>query len=453
MSDGSRDDGEGASRPPGPEGLPVLGNAHEYVKRPMGFFDELAEYGDVVACEFPRVDAVAVFHPEYVGDVLLEQGTYERWNFDELKELLNYEIAPQGLAFTRGDRWRRQRHFLQPMFGLDRLRTFGREIVDATERLLAEWDDGQEVVLGDAFSRLALSILTNSLFDFELGERREVVTTAAAELQELADFEGTGAVDLLLPSWITTPGQRRYERAMDAFDETVRELVERRRRNPDRHDDLLTTMLETEDDHEYAMSDAEVHDHLVTFLVAGHETTATVLTFTWLLLSTHPDERARLDEEVAALDGPPSTDDLDELPVTERVVKEAMRLYPPAFMQFREAVTDTTLGGYDIPEGTKVLLPQYTVHRDDRWWDAPDQFRPGRFRDDRAADRPDFAYFPFGGGPHQCIGMHFAMMELKHVVPMIARAVDFELLSSPDPDIDSELTLQPANDVRVRVHR
>jgi cytochrome P450 len=339
------------------------------------------------------------------------------------------------------------------MFGLDRLRTFGREIVDATERLLAEWDDGQEVVLGDAFSRLALSILTNSLFDFELGERREVVTTAAAELQELADFEGTGAVDLLLPSWITTPGQRRYERAMDAFDETVRELVERRRRNPDRHDDLLTTMLETEDDHEYAMSDAEVHDHLVTFLVAGHETTATVLTFTWLLLSTHPDERARLDEEVAALDGPPSTDDLDELPVTERVVKEAMRLYPPAFMQFREAVTDTTLGGYDIPEGTKVLLPQYTVHRDDRWWDAPDQFRPGRFRDDRAADRPDFAYFPFGGGPHQCIGMHFAMMELKHVVPMIARAVDFELLSSPDPDIDSELTLQPANDVRVRVHR
>jgi len=453
MADGSRDDGVGASRPPGPEGLPVLGNAHEYVKRPMGFFDELAEYGDVVACEFPRVDAVAVFHPEYVGDVLLEQGTYERWNFDELKELLNYEIAPQGLAFTRGDRWRRQRHFLQPMFGLDRLRTFGREMVDATERLLAEWDDGQEVVLGDAFSRLALSILTNSLFDFELGERREVVTTAAAELQELADFEGTGAVDLLLPSWITTPGQRRYERAMDAFDETVRELVERRRRNPDRHDDLLTMMLEKEDDHEYAMSDAEVHDHLVTFLVAGHETTATVLTFTWLLLSTHPDERARLDEEVAALDGPPSTDDLDELTVTERVVKEAMRLYPPAFMQFREAVTDTTLGGYDIPEGTKVLLPQYTVHRDDRWWDAPDQFRPGRFRDDRAADRPDFAYFPFGGGPHQCIGMHFAMMELKHVVPMIARAVDFELLSSPDPDIDSELTLQPANDVRVRVHR
>jgi len=445
---------EKPSRPPGPDGIPVLGNAHEYVRQPMEFFDELAEYGDVVHCEFPRIDAVAVFHPDYVGEVLLQQGTYERWNFDEIKDLLDYEIAPQGLSFTRGQQWKRQRHFLQPMFGLDRLRGFSSGMTDATEQLVDEWDDGEEIALNEEFSRLTLSVLTNSLFDFDLGERQTVVTDAAEGLQDLADMKGTGALELLLPSWVPTPGKRRYERTMDAFDETVDELIAERRAAPDEYDDFLTMMLEKEDDHQYEMDDDEIHDHLITFLVAGHETTATVLTFTWLLLSTHPAERDRLDGEVrTVLDGPPTPSDLEDLVVTEQVAKEAMRLYPPAFMLFREAVTDTQLGGYDIPAGTKVLLPQYTVHRDERWYTDPDAFDPTRFRESATEDRPDFAYFPFGGGPHQCIGMHFAMMELQHVVPILARRVEFELLSSPDPDITSELTLRPAEDVRMRVHK
>jgi cytochrome P450 len=420
----------------------------------MGFFDELAAYGDVVHCEFPRIDAVAVFHPDHIGDVLLGQGTYERWNFDELKELLDYEIAPRGLTFTRGEEWKQQRHFLQPMFGLDRLEGFSSAMVAATERLVDEWDDGEEIVVNEEFSRLTLSILTNSLFDFDLGERREIITDAAGELQAMADMSGAGAVEMLLPSWVPTHRGRRYTRAMDAFDATVDTLIEERRANPGQYDDLLTMMLETEDDHEYSMSDEEIHDHLITFLIAGHETTAMALTFTWLLLATNPDDRNRLETEVTTvLDGPPTADDLDDLSVTERVAKEAMRLYPPAGMLFREATEDTALGGYHIPEGTKILLPQFTVHSDDRWFDAPDQFRPERFTPERSDERPDFAYFPFGGGPHQCIGMHFAMMELKHIIPIIARRVDFELLSSPQPEINMELTLQPSEDVRMRVHK
>lgn len=440
--------------PPGPDGLPVLGNTHQYIKQPMGFFDELATYGDVVHCEFPRIDAVAVFHPDYIGDVLLGQGTYERWNFDELKELLDYEIAPQGLTFTRGDEWKQQRHFLQPMFGLDRLEGFSSAMVDATERLVDEWDDGEEIVVNEEFSRLTLSILTNSLFDFDLGERRERITDAADELQAMADMSGAGAVKMLLPSWVPTHRNRRYKRAMDAFDATVDTLIEERRANPGQYDDLLTMMLEKEDDHEYSMSDEEIHDHLITFLIAGHETTAMALTFTWLLLATNPVERDRLETEVTTvLDGPPTADDLSDLSVTEQVAKEAMRLYPPAGMLFREATEDTALGGYHIPEGTKVLLPQFTVHGDDRWFDAPDQFRPERFTAERSDERPDFAYFPFGGGPHQCIGMHFAMMELKHIIPILTQNVEFELLSSPEPEVNMELTLQPSEDVRMRVHK
>jgi len=450
---GSRSNGDGEGLPPGPDGLPVLGNAHRYIKQPMGFFDELAEYGDVVHCEFPRIDAVAVFHPDHIGDVLLGQGTYERWNFDELKELLDYEIAPRGLTFTRGEEWKRQRHFLQPMFGLNRLEGFSSAMVEATERLVAEWDDGEEIVINEEFSRLTLSILTNSLFDFDLGAHRQVITDAADELQTMADMSGLGAVEMLLPSWVPTHRNRRYTQAMDAFDATVDTLIEERRANPDQYDDLLTMMLEKEDDHDYTMADEEIHDHLITFLIAGHETTAMALTFTWLLLATNPDERSRLKTEVrTVLDGPPTADDLSELTVTEQVAKEAMRMYPPAGMLFREATTETQLGGYRIPDGTKILLPQFTVHTDDRWFEAPDRFRPERFTAERSDRRPDFAYFPFGGGPHQCIGMHFAMMELKHVIPIIARRVDLELLSSPDPEVNMELTLQPSEDIRMRVH-
>ncbi len=440
--------------PPGPDGLPVVGNTHQYIKQPMGFFDELASYGDLVHCEFPRIDAVAVFHPDYIGDVLLGQGTYERWNFDELKELLDYEIAPRGLTFTRGEEWKQQRHFLQPMFGLDRLEGFSSAMVEATEQLVRAWDDGEEVAINEEFSRLTLSILTNSLFDFDLGEHRQVITDAADELQAMADMSGLGAVEMLLPSWVPTHRNRRYRQVMDAFDATVDTLIEERRANPSQYDDLLTMMLEKEGDHEYSMRDAEIHDHLITFLIAGHETTAMALTFTWLLLATNPDERNRLEREVTTvLDGPPTAADLSNLSVTEQVAKESMRLYPPAAMLFREATEETRLGGYRIPEGTKLLLPQFTVHTDERWFEAPDEFLPERFADDRSDQRPEFAYFPFGGGPHQCIGMHFAMMELKHIIPILARNVDFELVSSADPEINMELTLQPAEDVRMVIHK
>lgn len=440
--------------PPGPDGLPIMGNTHQYLKQPMGFFDELAEYGDVAYCEFPRINAIAVFHPEYVAEVLLRQDTYERWNFDELKELLDYEIAPQGLTFTRGDEWKRQRHFLQPMFGLNQLQTFSTDIVSATEELVAGWDDGEEINLNEEFSELTLSILTNTLFDFELGENQQIIKDAAEELQSFADMEGTAAIDLLLPSWVPTPGQRRYDRAMGAFDDTVDTLISERQADPGQYDDFLTMMLEREDDNEYSMSESEIHDHLITFLIAGHETTATALSFACLLLATHTEERQRVQKESErVVDGTPTPSDLDQLVATEQVAKESMRLYPPAALLFREAIENTRLGGYDVPAGTIVLLPQFTVHKDERWFENPEKFRPERFSEERVADRPDFAYFPFGGGPHQCIGMHFAMMELKYVIPILMKSVNFELLSSPEPDLNLELTLQPAHDIRMKVNK
>jgi cytochrome P450 len=417
----------------------------------MEFVDELSEYGDVVRCEFPKIHAVALFHPEYVEDVLLtNQQSYQRWNFDEVRDMTTVDFAPEGLAFNGGEQWRKQRHFLQPMFGLDRLQGYAEGMVEHADCMIETWDDGEEIALNRAFSELSLAILTRSLFDLDVRERGDVVTQAADALNEIGTFE---SVELFLPSWLPIPGFNCFQTAMDAFDETVDELITERR-NPADYDDLLARML-SESGQGYTMSDSEIHDQMLTFLFAGHETTATTLTFASLLLATHPEKRERLDAEIEDVlgDEPPSPDDLDDLTYTEKIVKETLRLYPPAAMLFRKSLEDVTIGGYTVPEGTTLLLPQFTIQTDERWYDDPEAFRPERWTNEREDERPNYAYFPFGGGKHHCIGMRFAMMELKHVIPTVARRVNFELLSDPDPDTQLGMTLKPTEDIRMRVHR
>lgn len=441
-------------RPPGPDGLLVLGNALDYIKQPLEFFEDLSAHGDVVSCEFPRIRAVALFHPEDIESVLLtDQQSYRRWNFDQFQEIREYDFAPEGLAFTGGEQWCKQRHLLQPMFGLDRLRGYVDAMVEHTERLIERWDDGEEIALNDAFSELSLAILTHSLFNLDVIERGDVVMQATEALNDRARMDVFTFAELLIPSWISTPGRARYQEAMDDFEEVIDELITERRADPEGYDDLLARILGTESDQGYSMSDSEIRDQMLTFLFAGHETTALALTFMWLLLTTHPEKRERLEAEVTDVLGDelPSPGDLDELGYTEHVVREALRLYPPATMLFRETLTETEIDGYTIPEKTTILLPQFVVHTDERWYDNPDAFRPERW-DDRT-EQPEYAYFPFGGGGHHCIGMRFAMMELKHVVPIVARRVDFELLSTPDPDVTQGITLQPTEDVRARIHK
>jgi cytochrome P450 len=166
----------------------------------------------------------------------------------------------------------------------------------------------------------------------------------------------------------------------------------------------------------------------------------------------HPRSQDQEIEDVLG-DEPPSPDDLDDLTYTEKIAKETLRLYPPAAMLFRKPLEDVSIGGYDIPEGTTLLLPQCTIQTDERWYDDPEAFRPERWTEENKDERPNYAYFPFGGGKHHCIGMRFAMMELKHVIPTVARHVRFELLSDPEPDIELGMTLKPTEDIRMRVHR
>ena len=441
---GEPDDGP---LPPGPDGLPLLGNTLSIAGDTFDFYEELASHGDVVTYRVAGQRFVTLLHPEHVEYALLEAPErFRKWRGQEF----GLELAPDGLLFSEGEQWRRQRSTIQGAFTLERIESYTDAMVEVAEETVGAWNEGETVAVDGAFSHLTLRILARTLFDVDVDDEADVVTRTAAALADRADSR---SLQVFIPQWVPTPLNRRFDRAMGDIEALVRDLISERRAAPGEYDDLLAVLLATEDDEGRGLSDAEVVDNVVTFLFAGHETTSLALTYTFLLLATHPEVREELDREHADVlgDDRPTVADLPDLEYTERVVKESLRLYPPAYALFRQAREDLVVGGYRIPAGSKVTLPQFRLHADERFWDEPQEFRPERWTDEMEADLPDYAYFPFGGGPRHCIGMRFAMAELKHLVPTIAQQVEFDLLSDPDPELRTAITLQPAEPVEMRV--
>ncbi len=444
----STDDGLPTETPPGPDGLPVLGNALSLVRDPRAFYDEMASYGDVVSYRLPRLSFCTVLHPDLIERVLVtDHAAYGKYGFEDL----GGEFASEGLLLTDGDQWHRQRTAVQDAFTLERIRGYGEAMGRYATELVDGWDDGQTVALNRAFSRLTLGVLAHSLFDIELSEEADVVTEFAEVLNDRGDVDG---VSTFLPMWVPTPANRRYRRSLAEFRSFVEGLIDERRGRADEYDDLLALLLTAGEDGD-AFSDTELRDTMATFLFAGHETTSLALTYTVMELAKHDDVRATLAAEYdRELGGAvPTPADVAALEATDRVVSESLRLYPPAFVTFREARQVVALGGYRIPEGTKLTLPQFHVHTDDRWYDDPHAFDPSRWTDAFEDDLPEYAYFPFGGGPRHCIGMRFAMLELKTVLPTVLQRAEFDLVSDPEPDLSMGTTLRPASDVTVRVRR
>jgi cytochrome P450 len=314
------------------------------------------------------------------------------------------------------------------------------------EETVAQWRDGMVVDVNDRMTETTMDVLGRTLFGVDVTEN-PVVSEASDAI--LARFD-TSRFWSFLPDRLPTPTNRRYRRKLDELQTFVDELAQQRRQQPpaDRGDDLLSLLvgfLEASD-----LTPEELRDNMVTFLFAGHETTALGLTYTLLCLAKHPEEQAKLQAEVDDVCGEAvAAEDLPDLEQTERAIDEALRLYPPVYMFFREATRDVELAGYHIPAGTTLVLPQWAVHRDPAWWDAPEAFRPDRFAGD--ADRPEYAYFPFGGGPRHCIGMRFARMEMKTVLATILREYTFELASEPNPDLIASTNLKPGDAIEIEL--
>ncbi|MFC4408567.1 cytochrome P450 [Haloarchaeobius iranensis] len=432
---------------PGPDGLPVLGETLSFLSADIEYGTELQSYGDVVGFEALGRQFVAVYDPEVVQEILVERD--DEFCKGEFERQLGDLLAPDGLVFTEGEQWARDRRLLQPAFTPGRIRSFGDTMVARAAATVDGWDDGAVVDLRSECSRLTLDILTRTLLDLELdGERGRVV-------REVVDAIGdrTSGFASVLPDWLPTPTNRRFERRMNAMDDLLETLVAARRTaNGDGHDDLLSTMLDAEYPDGSTMSAETVRDQLFTFLFAGHETTALGLTYALWLVAGDETVRADLDAELDSVCGAsdPGFGDIPALELTGAVVDEALRLYPPAYAIYREPVGETTLGGYTVPDDSTVMLAAYQIHRDERWWDAPAEFRPRRWLagDD---DRPEYAYFPFGGGPRHCIGMRFARMELQLALATVLQRVRFERVTETlTPDAKTTLDSGP---VEMRVER
>ncbi|WP_132058358.1 cytochrome P450 [Halorussus amylolyticus] len=463
------DDGTVADFPPGPSGLPVVGSTIAVGRDGVGFSDSIASHGDLVSYSAFGRDIVAVFDPQVVETVLVSNNdAFEKGEFEMAFGDL---IAPEGVAFTEGERWRRQRTALQSAFTPERIESYADEMVTGTAAMADNWADGEVVELSDAFATLTLRILTRALFDLDFdAERGVVVREATRALGTVMDRFGLLS---FLPNWVPTRTERRYERAMADLGDLVDALIAERRDDvapnatdaaPDDEpragadrDDLLSLLVAATDADETGMDPEAVRDQLVTFLFAGHETTSTALTYTCWLLVGHPDVRERLNAELDAVLGSrdPTFRDVSSLDYTEQVIREALRLYPPVYSLYRQPREDTVLDGYRIPADTTLQLATYNVQRDQRWWDDPEAFRPERWdaevRGSNESDRPEYAYFPFGGGPRHCIGMRFAMMELQLVLATLAQRVAFERVTEAlNPSMG--LTLDPGP-VKVRVSK
>jgi cytochrome P450 len=418
----------------------VIGNSHQWARDPCAFRERCAaEYGPVVNYEMLGWDTYVLTDPADVKRVLEDPETFSKHadSTDQLREFLG-----DGLLTSEGDVWERQREAIQPTFFVDHIRHYADSMVSQAGATGERWTAGETVDVRSAMTRCTLDILVDCMFGPEIDPGERGLYEAVEAFQEPLK-PSKQPITFFAPDWAPVPFLRRADRALEHIDAQIHDIAETRRGADDDRDDLLAMLL----DADTAMDDEQIRDEMVTFLFAGHETTALSLTYVWDLLSRNPRAEARLHAELdEQVDGRPTIEDVFPFEDTEAAVKEAMRLYPPAHDIRRSPARDVETGGYEVPEGSLVTLPTWVLHRDERFWDDPEQFRPERFLDGGRDDRPAYAYFPFGGGPRRCIGQQFAMTEAQLVLATLAS--DWRLEREYDElDLSASVTLQPNHDV------
>jgi cytochrome P450 len=439
-------------RPPGPARNWLFGNLKEFGHDQLGTMTRWArEHGDLVSARFGPRYVVFANHPDLVEEVLVNQNRrfIKHYRLRQTERTLG-----QGLLTSEGEFWRGQRKLAQPAFHRERIANYAQLMVDDTERMLRSWNDGQVHDAHADMMRLTLKIVAKTLFDAEIGGET-ASASAAMETLTRAFIARTGNL-ITPPHWVPTPLNLRIEHAIRRLERILEAVITERRASGEDRGDLLSMLLAARDDETgRQMSDRQLRDEVMTLFLAGHETTANTLAWAWVLLSRHPEVEARLHAEIDYVLGPrpPTVADLPRLPYTESVVQETLRVYPTVWVIGREAIEPVELGGYKIPPGTTVFMPQWVIHRDGRWFEDPDAFRPERWTDGLMHRIHRYAYFPFGGGPRICIGNNFALMEAILILATIARQFRLELVDDAEIIPLPTITLRPARGVKVTLKK
>lgn len=435
-------------RPLGPKPHFLIGNMPLASSNPLAVFSKWsAEFGDIFYYRAAWIHVYFLNHPDLIEAVLVRN--YQNFLKDHVIRKSRWFFG-EGLLTNEGESWLRQRRLSQPAFHRDRIASYARIMTGYASQMLDSWKQDKTLAIHQEMMQLTLRIVVRALFNVE-AEQIGAISTALNVMMR----NSTG-VRLLLPPaarYLPTPAMIQFRRAVRRLDDTVYGIIAARRRNEIDSGDLLSMLMQARDEDGGRMTDKQLRDEVMTFLLAGHETTALTLTWTWYLLAQHPAVEQELHEELeCVLAGRvPEFSDLPALSFTEQVIKESMRLYPPAWSVARTVISEFELRGYKIPAGSNVVMSQWIMHRDPRYFPDPEKFDPSRWATERAQKLPRFAYFPFGGGPRQCIGNSFAIMEATLLLATIAERFRLSAVSSDPIVAVPSFTLRPKNDIQMKV--
>ena len=442
---------ESVTTPPSSPGKPFVGHLLDFRRNPTKLLTDLArEHGDIVHFKLGPQDIYLLNHPDYIKDVLVTNNR----NFVKSRGLeMAKKFLGESLLTSEGEFHRRQRRLAQPAFHRQRINAYANVMTDHAVRARERWRDGETLEVWQEMMRLTLAIVGKTLFDADVESEAPEIGKALTDVMQL--FERiTNPLSGLLDR-LPLPSNNRWLKAKARLDSTIYRVINDRRASGEDRGDLLSMLLLAQDNEGDggSMTDQQVRNEAMTLFVAGHETTANALTWTWYLLSQHSDVEARLHGEVdSVLAGAlPTAADVARLPYTEMVFAESMRLYPPAWTLGRRVLSDYQIDRYVVPANAIVLMSPWVMHHDPRFFPDPYKFDPDRWTVEARESRPKFSYFPFGGGPRVCIGEQFAWMEGALLIATIAQ--HWEMRLAPDQRVEPKamITLRPRYGMRMIV--
>jgi cytochrome P450 len=430
-----------------------VGSVHRRFRSPLQFFEELRhKYGDAARFTLFNERFILFSDPALVNEVLVTR----QYSFRKGKALEGArDFLGNSLLVSEGDEHTRQRRLIQPAFHRGRIAGYARVMAEKSARWTEARRAGEEIDLAVEMNRLTLAVVAETLFGSEVDAEAHVIAESLTVV-----IENFGR--MLLPFWrliarLPTEANRRLRAAQQRLDATIYQLIAQRRRDGRDHGDLLSMLLAAEDaeNPQKRLTDAEVRDQAMTLFLAGHETTANALAWTWHLLARHESVRAKMKAEIDAVLGPdrlPGLEDTARLPYVTAVFSESMRLFPPVWVIGRRALEDVNIGGYEVPRRTIVIASQYVIHRDERFWPQAGEFQPERWLDEQAKEaRPKFSFFPFGGGARICIGDAFAWAEGVLMLAVMARRWRFEAVPGHVVELNPTVTLRPKHGLKMTV--
>lgn len=441
--------------PPGVSGLALFRLMPEFKRDTLQtFVDLVRRHGDIV-CFRGLWTSFMLIDPQHVEYVL-------QTNSRNYRKGKNYkEVAAStgnGLFVSEGDVWRRQRRLAQPAFHHQRIASFAKIMTDSAEAMLKHWqplaERGESVEVDAEMLRLTLGIVGKALFSRDLSDEADTMSQSFEIIRKHTTDRIMSVVKF--PANFPTLQNRRFRQAIANAEQIVYALIAERRCGKGNADDLLSLLMTARDEETgESLSDTELRDQALTIIGAGYETTTQALAWTWYLLAKHPEVENRLHAEISDVLGgrTPTFDDLPHLKYTLMVFQEAMRLYPPIWMMTRAAIKSDEIGGYRIPANSEILLLPYITHRHPKYWEKPEEFDPEHFLPEKVATRPRFAYFPFGGGPRQCIGNNFALMEAQLIIATVAQKYRLRLADGRVIEPETSVTLRPRGSMRMKLYQ